>query len=138
MTTQTQLAGTRSPEEIDPDLAQVIYVDRRHELTSFFFRRTQNAELTAALVAQTFATAALIRMKRPEKSEHDYEWLTSIGALELSCYFRYGAVAGKAINTVDLEIPQLSEAEVDRLTEEVQLQASHRQQRMPTNELIAS
>lgn len=119
-------ATPRSPFEIDSNLADVLYTDRRHELTSFFYRRTRSGDITSALLAQTFATAAQIRMKRPEKSEHDNEWLTSIATLELSRYFRAGSVSDKAVVKIGLEAPELSGSELARLEEELRNEAAQR------------
>ncbi len=138
ITTKPHKAGTRSPEEIDADLAEVLYTERREELTSFFFRRTQNGEITATLLAQTFATAAQIRMKRSDKSEHDHDWITGIATLELSRYFRAGSVSTKAITTIELDVPELSSTELARLEEEVQTEANLRKHQISANELVLS
>ncbi len=65
-------------------------------------------------------------MKRPEKSEHDNEWLTSIATLELSRYFRAGSVSDKAVVKIGLEAPELSGSELARLEEELRNEAAQR------------
>ena len=113
---KTNVKTLLMPEEIDAELSAVLYRDRCSELLRFFFRRTRNPETSAALLAQTFATAAQIRLKKKdEKSADDQDWLTSIATLELIHYFRSGVVSDKAVRTLGMTIPPLSGAELEQL-----------------------
>lgn len=122
---KTELIPQNTPDEIDAELAGVLYGSRFDELANFFFRRTQNPEIVAALLAETFATAAQIRMKRSDRSAQDHEWLTSIATLELSRYFRAGKPAAKAVASLGLVIPEITEDMVERFTQPQQLNAQH-------------
>ncbi len=122
---------TSTPHDIDSELADVLYGSRFDELGRFFYRRTQSPVTAAALLAETFATAAQIRMKRTDRSAQDHEWLTSIATLGLSRYFRAGAPATKAVNALKLAIPEMDQDVIDRFMREPQGDAS-----VPTDTLV--
>lgn len=122
--TNSDLFSDASPHDIDAELADVLYGSRFDELGRFFFRRTQNPEIAAALLAETFATAAQIRMKRTDRSAQDHDWVTSIAKLELSRYFRAGKPAAKAVASLGMAIPELTDDVVAHLTAEAQSEAA--------------
>lgn len=127
-----------TPDEIDAELAGVLYGSRFDELGQFFFRRTQNPEIASALLAETFATAAQIRMKRSDRSVLDDEWLTSIATLELSRYFRAGKPAAKAVAALGMMIPELSDDMGERPTPQPQVAAAAISASESTDALILS
>lgn len=117
LATETTAAALRSPNEIDPELAEVLYGQRAHELITFFYRRTRNAEAATELLAETFANAAVRRRNDDQLSAHDGEWLRNIAKLELSRYFRRLCVDLTAVERLTMTVPRLTESEVAMLEE---------------------
>ncbi len=106
------ISNTRTPHEIDAELAAVVYGERGRELSDFFIRRAGNAVRAAELLGETFAKAAQVRMKRDDRDANDVEWLTSIAHLELSHFLRGTAPTTTAVNTLGMSIPTISEIDI--------------------------
>lgn len=111
--------GLISPRELDADLFDLLYGRRAHELITFFYRRTRNADAAAELLAETFAIAVLRRRSDPELALHPAEWLRNIAKLELSRYFRRLDVELRAVTRLHMEIPRLTETEIIVLDAEI-------------------
>lgn len=133
------MLGTRSPRtiasvnsglataaELDLELFDVLYGRRAHELITFFYRRTRNADAAAELLAETFAVGVLRRRNDPELSVHNPEWLRNIAKLELSRYFRKLEVELVTVNRLGMEIPRLTETEIIVLDAEIHLERNLR------------
>jgi DNA-directed RNA polymerase specialized sigma24 family protein len=105
-------SGLSTANQLDAELFDVMYGQRAHELVTFFYRRTRNADAAAELLAETFAVGVLLRRNNAELSAEDAEWLRSIAKLELSRYFRKLAVELDAVRRLDMEVPRLTETEV--------------------------
>ncbi len=117
LATETTAQALRPPHEIDAELADVLYGQRGHELITFFYRRTRNAEAATELLAETFANAAVHRRNDETLSPHDGEWLRNIAKLELSRYFRRLRVDLTAVTRLTMTVPRLTESEVAMLHE---------------------
>lgn len=104
----SKVTEARTPHEIDEDLADFIYGERRDEMSDFFSRRAGTQENAAALLAETFAKAAQLRMKRGDRSATDAEWVDSIAHLELSQFLRSGRPATKAVLALGLKVPEFN------------------------------
>lgn len=111
--------GLATARHLDRELFEVLYGRRAHELITFFYRRTRNADAAAELLAETFAIAALRRRSDPELSVRDSEWMRNIAKLELSRYFRKLDVELKAVNQLNMDIPRLTETEIVVLEAEI-------------------
>ena len=117
LATGTTATSLRQPHEIDAELSEVLYGQRGHELITFFYRRTRNAEAATDLLAETFANAAVHRRNDETLSAHDGEWLRNIAKLELSRYFRRLRVDLTAVTRLAMTVPRLTESEVAMLHE---------------------
>lgn len=111
--------GIVTAKHLDPELFDVLYGRRAHELITFFYRRTRNADTAAELLAETFAIAALRRRSDPDLSVRDAEWMRNIAKLELSRYFRKLEVELKAVVRLNMDIPRLTETEIVVLDAEI-------------------
>lgn len=111
--------GLATAKHVDRELFDVLYGRRAHELITFFYRRTRNADAAAELLAETFAIAALRRRGNPELSVRDGEWMRNIAKLELSRYFRKLEVELKAVGRLNMDIPRLTETEIVVLEAEI-------------------
>ena len=98
----TQPTLLRTPHEIDSELASVLYGEQVHDLSDFFLRRTPTAEIGAALMAETFAKAAQLRMKRGDRAANDHVWLMSIATLELARFFQVGEPSNKSVTSLGM------------------------------------
>jgi len=111
--------GLISPRELDRELFDVLYSRRAHELITFFYRRTRNADAAAELLAETFAIAALRRRNDADLELHPAGWLRNIAKLELSRYFRRLDIELRAVTRLHMEIPRLTETEIIVLDAEI-------------------
>ncbi len=85
----------------------------------FFYRRTRNADISAELLAETFAAGALRRRNDPTLSVHNAEWLQNIARLELSRYFRKLNVELVHVSRLGVDVPFLTPSEKTVLDAEV-------------------
>lgn len=105
--------------DLDHELFEVLYGRRAHELITFFYRRTRNADAAAELLAETFAVAVLRRRSDPSLSVDDPEWLRNVAKLELSRYFRRLQVELHTVTRLQMNIPRLTETEIVVLDAEI-------------------
>lgn len=112
-------AGLICARDLDAELFDVLYGRRAHELVTFFYRRTRNADTAAELLAETFAIAVLRRRHDPELSVHQPDWLRNIARLELSRYFRRLDVELRAVTRLQMNVPRLTETEIVVLDAEI-------------------
>ena len=111
--------GLVSPRELDGELFDLLYGRRAHELITFFYRRTRNADAAAELLAETFAIAVLRRRNNVDLALNPAEWLRNIAKLELSRYFRKLDVEVIAVNRLQMDIPRLTDTEIIVLDAEI-------------------
>lgn len=116
---QRENAGLTAPQQLDPALFHEMYGRSAHELVTFFYRRTRNAEAAAELLAETFAVAAQRRRHNPNLSLDRPNWLHNIAKLELSRYFRELSVSLDVVTQLQMRVPMLTEAEIERLDTEI-------------------
>lgn len=115
LATETIATDLRTPEQIDAELADVLYGQHGHELITFFYRRTRSADAATELLAETFANAATRRRHDEQLSAHDGEWVRNIAKLELSRYFRKLRVELTTVDRLAMTIPRLTATEVAML-----------------------
>lgn len=118
--------GLIPPRELDRELFDLLYGRRAHELITFFYRRTRNADAAAELLAETFAIAVLRRRNDADLALHPAEWLRNIAKLELSRYFRKLEVELRAVTRLQMEIPRLTETEIIVLDAEIHEERNNR------------
>jgi RNA polymerase sigma factor (sigma-70 family) len=90
----------------------------------FFARRTADPEIARDLWAETWARAYANRERfrgttRPEEAA----WVMGIGRKVLAGYYKRGAVQRRAMSRLELERPQLDDADIERLDRAAGLQA---------------
>jgi len=87
-------------------------------LLAFFARRVLEPELALDLTAETFAQAYLGRDRFRGSSESDAAaWLFGIARHQLSQYRRRGAAERRAVARLGMNVPELSQADHDRVEE---------------------
>ena len=108
-------AGFLTPHQLDPRLAATLYGDAGEALLTFFYRRTRDANASTALLAETFAVAALHRRTNPSLDATDTTWLSKIAKLELSKYFRDLSVQTPHSDRLGCRVSPLTDADVAAL-----------------------
>lgn len=98
-----------------PELFGKLY--RRHavELTAFFYRRTTDPHVSADLLAETFAVAFEKRNKYKAAKGSGKAWLYGIAKIELARYRRKQTVELRAVRKLGIDVPQLSEEDIERI-----------------------
>ena len=110
--------------KLDHDEIARLYRAHAAQLLRFVASRTLQADVAIELVAETFAKAVAHRDQfRGEGDEEAVAWLFGIARHELSAYFRRGAVERRAIRTLGLEVPVLTDGDYERVEELADLRA---------------
>jgi RNA polymerase sigma factor (sigma-70 family) len=95
-----------------------LYERNSKRVLAFFARRVLDPELALDLTAETFAEAFLARERFRGRSEQDARsWLFGIARHQLSQYWRRGAAERRAIRRLGVSVPELSQADHDRVEE---------------------
>ena len=103
---------------LDQDAIARLYRSHAPVLLRFIASRTLQADVAIELVAETFAQAVAHRDQfRGESDEEALAWLFGIARHELSAYFRRGAVDRRALRTLGLEVPALTDDDYERVEE---------------------
>jgi RNA polymerase sigma-70 factor (ECF subfamily) len=106
-----------SPAEIEE-----LYRDHARRLAGYLMRATNDAEVAADLVAETFAAAMVARDRYRAELGAPTTWLYGIASHKLSDWRRRGYAEDRARRRLGIERPALSEddlAEFSRLADEV-------------------
>jgi RNA polymerase sigma factor (sigma-70 family) len=94
------------------------YEEHSRGLLIFFARRVLDPELALDLTAETFAQALLSRGRfRGTSTAEAAGWLYGIARHQLAQYHRRGSAERRAIQRLGLQVPELSEADHDRVEE---------------------
>jgi RNA polymerase sigma-70 factor (ECF subfamily) len=89
------------------------YIDR---VVVYFTRRVLNAEVAFELAAETFALAFERRTQfRGATAEEEQGWLFAIAHSQLTRYWRRGSVERAALRRLAVDIPSMTDAEIDRV-----------------------
>jgi RNA polymerase sigma-70 factor (ECF subfamily) len=89
------------------------YVDR---VVVYFARRVLNAEVAFELAAETFALAFERRGQfRGRTPEEEQGWLFAIAHSQLTRYWRRGSVERAALERLAVQVPEMSDEEIDRV-----------------------
>jgi RNA polymerase sigma factor (sigma-70 family) len=82
----------------------------------FFARRVFDAEVALDLTSETFAEALQRRAQfRGRLQEEEQAWLFAIARTQLSRYWRRGKVERAALRRLAVEVPTLTDAEIERV-----------------------
>lgn len=111
----------------DPAAFRELYDRWAERLLGYFFRRVLDAEVSADLLAETFAVAFERRSRFRDLGRPGGAWLYGIAAKELSHYFRRQSVEMRAARRLGLERPGLdaeSAAKIEALVDDDDVRAS--------------
>jgi RNA polymerase sigma factor (sigma-70 family) len=92
-----------------------LYGSHSRPLLAYFARRTFDPRVASELMAETFAEAVADR--RSFRGESAEAWLYGIARHQLSGWYRRAAVERKALATLGLEPPHLTDVEYERVEE---------------------
>ena len=117
-TTTTSLRQARD----QPAAFVGFYEAQARDLLVFFVRRTFDVEVARDLTAETFAQAFEHRRRFRGKTDAEAAgWLYGIARHQLSRYARRGAVSRKAVARLGIEVPTVSEDDLERIVELAEL-----------------
>jgi len=100
----------------DPAAFEAFYFEYGRRVLQFFARRVIDPEAAFDLTSETFAKALEHRDQfRGKTAEEEQGWLFAIARSELSRFWRRGSVEKSAIAKLGIELPDLSDAEIERI-----------------------
>lgn len=104
--------------QTDADAFADFYDAYARRVLVYLTRRVGNAETAFDLMSETFAKALEHRATfRGTTPEEEQGWLFAIARGELSHFWRRGAVERAALTRLDIEVPSLTSAEIERIEE---------------------
>jgi RNA polymerase sigma factor (sigma-70 family) len=102
----------------DAEAFAVFYDTHANRVLGFFRRRAGNAEVAFDLFAETFAKALERRHQfRGSTFGEEQAWLFAIARSELLHYWRDSAIETAAVNRLGVEIPPLTDPDIERIDE---------------------
>ena len=102
----------------DPAAFELFYAEYGRRVLLFFARRVIDPEAAYDLTSETFAKALEHRDQfRGRTAEEEQGWLFAIARSELSRFWRRGSVEKNAIARLGIDLPGLSNAEMERIEE---------------------
>jgi RNA polymerase sigma-70 factor (ECF subfamily) len=100
----------------DPDAFAAFYDHYAGRVLIFFARRVLDAEAALDLTSETFAQALKNREQfRGQLEEEEQAWLFAIARTQLARYWRRGKVEREALRRYGVEVPPLTDAELERV-----------------------
>ncbi len=100
----------------DPDAFAAFYDSYASRVLVFFARRVLDAEVALDLTSETFAQALANRGQfRGRLEEEEQAWLFAIARTQLTRYWRRGKVEREALRRYAVEVPPLTDAELERV-----------------------
>lgn len=100
----------------DADAFAQFYADYIDRVVVYFTRRVLNAEVAFELAAETFALAFERRAQfRGGTREEEQGWLFAIAHSQLTRYWRRGSVERAALQRLAVEVPPMTDTEIDRV-----------------------
>lgn len=117
----------------DPDAFGVFYDAYFDRVVHYFVRRTRIPETAFDLAAETFAQALERRHQfRGSNAPQEASWLFAIAHTQLVRYFRSGALEHSALSRLQISLPPLSAAELERLGGELEGELAEAVAALPT------
>jgi RNA polymerase sigma factor (sigma-70 family) len=117
--TQSDLARART----DPQAFVAFYDLYARRLLVFFAKRVFDAEAAMDLTSETLAKAYEGRQQfRGSTRAEEQGWLFAIARTTLADFFRDGQAERAAVNRLGVEVPSLTDAEIERIEDLAELQ----------------
>lgn len=108
----------------DPDAFAEFYDAYAERVLVFLTRRILDAEVAMDLMSETFAKALQQRRQfRGRTAEEEQAWLFAIARSELSHFWRRGRVERQALARFEVEVPLLSDTDLERIEDLAGIQA---------------
>lgn len=108
----------------DPDAFADFYDAYAEKVLVFLARRLLDAEVALDLMSETFAMALQRRRQfRGRTAGEEQAWLFAIARSELSHFWRRGRVERQALARIGVEVPPLSDTDLERIEELAGIQA---------------
>ena len=107
----------------DPQPFRELYDRWAERLLAYLYVRTQNAEVAADLLAETFAVAFERRRRFRDVGRPGGAWLYGIAAHELSHWYRHEEVHRRAIKRLGIAVPDLDDESISRIEALVDIDA---------------
>jgi len=102
--------------QLDVDAFADFYDAYARRVLTYFARRVFDAETALDLTSETFAVALERRRQfRGRTEEEEQGWLFAIAHSQLAHLFRRGAVERTALRKLAVEVPSLSDEEIERI-----------------------
>lgn len=100
-----------------------LYEDLSEEVLGYFARRVFEPEVAVDLTAETFAQAFHSRNRYRGTSDSEAAgWLFAIARHQLAAYIRRGRAELHALEKMGIDVPALTQADLDRVEELADLQ----------------
>jgi RNA polymerase sigma factor (sigma-70 family) len=102
----------------DPAAFDELYDRLAERVLVFFTRRVLDPQLALDLTGETFAI--VFQRRRSFRGGTEYEqdaWVFAIARSQLSRYWRRGRIERQALGRLGVEVPQMRDAELDRIDE---------------------
>lgn len=99
----------------DPEAFRALFDRWSEPLLAYFYRRTFDAEVSADLLAETFAVAFERRHRFRRRGRPGATWLYGIASRELSHWYRRQEVEHRATARIGLEVPELDDESIARI-----------------------
>ncbi|MFN8109185.1 MAG: RNA polymerase sigma factor [Thermoleophilia bacterium] len=99
----------------DPAVFGELYRRHAEALLAYLYRRTFDAEVSADLLAETFAVAFAKRARFRDTGTPGAAWLYGIAARELSHWYRRRRVELRAAKRMGLDVPTLDDESIERI-----------------------
>ncbi|MEN8233566.1 MAG: sigma-70 family RNA polymerase sigma factor [Actinomycetota bacterium] len=107
----------------DPVPFGVLYERWSERVLAYFYRRTWDPQVSADLVAETFAVAWLKRDRFRDTGRPGSAWLFGIARRELGRYRRHRGIHLRAVARLGVEVPPLGDDSIERIDEIVDADA---------------
>jgi RNA polymerase sigma-70 factor (ECF subfamily) len=103
---------------LDADDIAELYTRHAREIVAFFARRTYDPHVAVELMAETFAIVVAERRRfRGRDLDAALPWLYGIARHQFSGWVRSARVEHRALRRLALEVPQLTDAELERIVD---------------------
>ena len=120
----------------DPNAYADFYEAYAERLLGYLVARVLDVEVALDLMSETFAKALQRRQQfRGKTAEEERAWLFAIATSELTHYWRRGKIERRALSRLGVDVPALSDPELERMEERIGVLSIAAQLQEQMNEL---